>query len=98
MSIAKRCPPYREGPMVSLRQDTCPRAKLPPSCRSALCQSIPAFPTDGTHANYCDVNCPKALGEDGKNLEEWRKVGAFYIGYKGDFATATFVCRREKCM
>jgi formylglycine-generating enzyme required for sulfatase activity len=32
-------------------------------------------PPDGTHANYCDVNCPKALGEDGKNLEEWEKRG-----------------------
>ena len=32
-------------------------------------------PPDGSHANYCDVNCPKALGEDGKNLARWEKEG-----------------------
>lgn len=32
-------------------------------------------PPDGSHANYCNVNCPKALGKDGKNLETWEKRG-----------------------
>jgi formylglycine-generating enzyme required for sulfatase activity len=32
-------------------------------------------PPDGSHANYCDVSCPKALGNDGKNLEGWTKRG-----------------------
>ena len=30
---------------------------------------------DAKHANYCDVNCPKALGTDGKNLVDWEKRG-----------------------
>jgi len=30
---------------------------------------------DAKHANYCDVNCPKALGTDGKNLELWEQRG-----------------------
>ncbi len=32
-------------------------------------------PVDGTRANYCDANCPKALGTDGKNLLAWEKRG-----------------------
>lgn len=32
-------------------------------------------PPDGKRANYCDVNCPKALGTDGKNLARWDKMG-----------------------
>ncbi len=35
-------------------------------------------PVDGKHADYCDVNCAKALGtvpSDGKNLDRWNKVG-----------------------
>jgi formylglycine-generating enzyme required for sulfatase activity len=30
---------------------------------------------DGKHADYCDRNCPKALGEDGKNLKKWQQLG-----------------------
>jgi len=32
-------------------------------------------PVDGTRANYCDVNCPQALGVDGKNLALWDQRG-----------------------
>ncbi len=30
---------------------------------------------DGTRANFCDVNCSRSLGTDGKNLDAWRKRG-----------------------
>lgn len=30
---------------------------------------------DAAHANYCDVNCPRALGDDGKNLAKWDERG-----------------------
>jgi formylglycine-generating enzyme required for sulfatase activity len=32
-------------------------------------------PVDRTRANYCDVNCPKALSTDGKNLVKWQELG-----------------------